>query len=241
MFYDQTAFDIRFEWGEQGVSRLRPLSEVVIIVDVLSFSTAVTIATGNGAIVFPYRGPAEAAEAFAHSHQAELADWRRQTGGYTLSPASLRHIPAGARLVLPSPNGSTLTLLAPPTPVIAGCLRNGRAVAAFAGQLGRAVTVIAAGERWPDDSLRPALEDMLGAGAIIRHLDGRKSPEALAAEAAFHHAGPDLLATLQGCASGRELVERGFGADVGLAAAVDADSAVPLLQEEAYVNQRQPT
>jgi 2-phosphosulfolactate phosphatase len=31
-------FDIRFEWGLQGVLQLAPISDVVIIVDVLSFS-----------------------------------------------------------------------------------------------------------------------------------------------------------------------------------------------------------
>ena len=52
--------------------------------------------------------------------------------------------------------------------VLAGCLRNARAVAEFAQQAGRTFNVIPSGERWRDGSMRPALEDALGAGAILR-------------------------------------------------------------------------
>ena len=48
--------------------------------------------------------------------------------------------------------------------MIAGGLRNAAAVAAAAARAGDVVGVIAAGERWPDGSLRPAIEDLLGAG-----------------------------------------------------------------------------
>ena len=41
MFYDQAEFDIRCEWGIEGLEKLAIISDVVIIVDVLSFSTCV--------------------------------------------------------------------------------------------------------------------------------------------------------------------------------------------------------
>jgi phosphosulfolactate phosphohydrolase-like enzyme len=47
MFYDQTEYAIRFEWGAPGVDVLAVCSDVVIIVDVLSFSTCVDIATAS--------------------------------------------------------------------------------------------------------------------------------------------------------------------------------------------------
>ena len=48
MFYDQSEFDIRQEWGLRGVEVLAPISDVVIVVDVLSFSTCVDVAVGRG-------------------------------------------------------------------------------------------------------------------------------------------------------------------------------------------------
>jgi len=51
------------------------------------------------------------------------------------------------------------------------------------------VAVIASGERWPDGSLRPALEDLLGAGAVLAALRkqhaGPLSPEAAEAADCF--------------------------------------------------------
>jgi 2-phosphosulfolactate phosphatase len=117
-------------------------------------------------------------------------------------------------------------------------LRNNRAVAEFASRSGRTITVVAAGERWWEDGrLRPALEDLLGAGAIISHLRGSRSPEAVAAVAVFRHFEPDLVKTLKQCASGKELIEKGFTPDVELAGQVDCSSAVPVLREGAFVNQ----
>ena len=46
---------MRFEWGAQAIRFLAPHCEAVILVDVLSFSTATDVALGRGAVVFPYR------------------------------------------------------------------------------------------------------------------------------------------------------------------------------------------
>jgi 2-phosphosulfolactate phosphatase len=133
--------------------------------------------------------------------------------------------------------------------VIAGCLRNAAAVGRFLRGSPGAVTVIAAGERWPDGSLRPALEDLLGAGAILaalRNLDGSPAPDALrgvgpfslsseaeAARACFE-ATADVAAAVHGCASGRELIEGGFGDDVAIAVEIDACQVVPVLADGAF-------
>src|SRR5215813_7135988 len=235
MTFDQQEFDIRCEWGAHGIAALAPISDVIIIIDVLSFSTSVEVAVTQGAMVFPYRWRDDTARAYAVSIGAILADPGRHPRRYSLSPASLTRIPTGTRLVLPSPNGATLTLAAQPTPVLAGCLRNARAVAAVAQKYGRKIAVIPAGERWKDDgSLRPAFEDLIGAGAIISHLNGRRSPEALVTLAAFRAVESDLDNALRQCSSGKELIEWGFATDVMLAAQLDVSACAPLLVNDAY-------
>lgn len=236
MIFDQSEFDLRCEWGEQGVAKLAPVSDVVIIVDVLSFSTSVEIATNNGATIFPYRWKNESALDYAKSVNAELASSQRKcTDGYSLSPSSLRNIPAGTRLVLPSPNGATLTLCTGQTPTLAGCLHNCEAVAHFAQSYGTRVAVIPAGERWEDGSLRPSWEDLVGAGAILSYLAGRLSPEAEAAVAVFHAVKDGLETALSRCSSGKELVARGFSRDIEIASAINTSSCVPLFTHNAYI------
>ena len=234
MIYNQADYAVRCEWGAQGVAQLAPISDVVIIVDVLSFTTCVEIAVSRGATVYPFGFRNDSARTYAVAVGALLANHRRSAAGYTLSPASLLTLPAGARIVLPSPNGSTLSISTGATPTLAGCLRNAQAVAAAALTFGERIAVIPAGERWRDGSLRPAWEDWAGAGAIIAHLPGRRSPEAAAALAAFTAARDDLYAALCGCASGKELIEGGFGGDVRLAAGLNVSEVAPLLTQGAY-------
>jgi 2-phosphosulfolactate phosphatase len=236
MRFDQGEFDIRCEWGIAGVRHFAANSDAIVIVDVLSFSTCVAIAVGRGAVVYPYRWQDESATAYANSLGAVLAGSRRQSlSGYSLSPASLLNIPAGTRLVLPSPNGATLSLATGPVPTFAGCLRNAQALAQALPQVGARISLIPAGERWPDGSLRPAFEDLIGAGAIIHRLPGAKSPEAAMAEAAFLHFRAQLPDCLRRCSSGTELIDRGFARDVEVTAALDQETCAPVLRAGAYV------
>jgi len=231
-FYDQSAYEIRCEWGEQGVAALAPISDVVIIVDVFSFTTCVDLATAQGVTVYPYRG--DDAAGFAQTVGATLAS-KWGGSGYSLSPHSLTQLPADLHLVLPSPNGSTLSLGTGATPTLAGCLRNYKAVAAAALTMGKRIAVIPAGERWfPDPALRPAYEDWLGAGALISELAGTLSPEARAARAAFRDAEPDLANLIAHCSSAREHLARGYPQNVALAAARNVSACVPQLIDGAY-------
>jgi 2-phosphosulfolactate phosphatase len=210
----------------------------LVVIDVLSFTTAVTVAVGRGMAVLPYRLSDPGAEAFAAAHGAELAVRRRdasQDHPWSLSPVALASAPFTPSLVLPSPNGSAIAAAAEGV-VVAACLRNAAAAASWAlrsgyGMAKRPIAVIAAGERWPDGSLRPALEDGLGAGAVLHHLrlaGCELSPEA-AAMAATYKASEDIGAAVHACASALELKAIGFSADVDLAAERDVDAHVPVL------------
>jgi 2-phosphosulfolactate phosphatase len=238
MIYDQSEFELRCECGAQGIAQLAFISDVVVIIDILSFSTCVEIATHNGAIIFPYQWKDNSALDYAKSIQAELAKNRSSKDGYSLSPTSLTQILKGTKLVLPSPNGSSLTLQTGKTPTLTGCLRNCEAVAQLAQTYGSKIAVIPAGEKWEDDTLRPAFEDLIGAGAILSYLNGSLSPEAETAIAVFHTFKNDLLAYLKRCSSGKELIARGFESDVELAAAFNVSDCVPLFTKNAYINSK---
>ena len=237
--FDQAEYEIRCEWGPAGVEQLAPISDVVVIVDVLSFTTCVDIAVGRGATVFPCLWKDERAKELAEQHNAVLAS-RRGEGDFSLSPASLATIPQDMRLVLPSPNGSTLSMATGAVPTFAGCLRNASAVAVAAAAVGSRIAVIAAGERWQDGegSLRPAIEDWLGAGAILAQLPGRFSPEAQLAADSFKGALPTLGARVLGASSGKELAQRGFVEDVVLATQWNTSNCAPRLVDGAYVDGR---
>lgn len=230
---------VHCEWGLNGVELLRDRAAVVVIVDVLSFSTAVDVAVHRQARIhpFPY-GDEDAARDEAARVGARLAASRWSGGQLSLSPASLMKLNPGERLLLPSPNGSKLSLACGRAQVIAGCLRNARAVAAKALKLaeGRDIAVIPAGERWGDGSLRPAVEDLIGAGAVIEALGFDGEAEAVVARDAFRCARPHLKATLLNCRSGRELIEREHELDVEIAAELDVSHCAPVLRDGAYEN-----
>lgn len=227
---------MRFEWGFQGVRLVGSLADVVIIIDALCFSTCVDIAVSRGAAVLPYQWKDQRAREYAGEMGAELATPREEGGVFSLSPASMLNAAEGSRIILPSPNGSELSVTAEALGriVLTGCFRNCRAVAKYAASRGDKIAVIACGERWPDGSTRPAVEDVAAAGAVIAQLPGTCSPEASVAKAAWNCAKEDLGKFLESCASGRELTERGYQQDVRLAAELNASAAVPMLQEHAY-------
>jgi 2-phosphosulfolactate phosphatase len=249
----QRPFAVRFGWGHEDLVALAPVSDVLIIVDVLRFTTAVSVAVGRGARVLPYRWRDATARRFAAEQDALLGGARDDPDTpWSLSPADLAGIPRGTRLVLPSPNGAALSAAAidlGASLLLAGSLRNATPVGRVAaGRItaGDAVAVIAAGERWPAATrhggpLRPAVEDLLGAGAVIARTvaagglaRARVSPEARAAMAAFLAAEGDLHDELRGSVSGRELLALGWDDDVAAAAALDADPVAAVLEGNAF-------
>jgi 2-phosphosulfolactate phosphatase len=233
--FTQEGFACRCEWGPGAVSALAP-ADVIIVVDVFSFTTCVDVAVSRGVAILPYAWNDPSAADYARAQGAELAGKRRRTR-YSLAPESYMDAPSGLRCVLPSPNGARVTLSAASSGavVLAGCLRNVRAVAAAAQRSGRTFNVVPAGERWPDGGLRPALEDALGAGAILAALPGSRSPEAQAMVAIFEARRDSLVETLDACGSGRELTGRGHLRDKLIAGDLDVSSGVPRFDGTAFV------
>jgi 2-phosphosulfolactate phosphatase len=119
------------EWGLAGVEAWTSKATAFVIVDVLSFSTAVSVAVERGASIIPFAyGDPEAAAIEAAARGALLASPKRALGGQlSLSPSSLRNVSPGARVLLPSPNGSRLSLATGAVPTFCASLRNAASVA----------------------------------------------------------------------------------------------------------------
>lgn len=236
----QRGYGVRFDWGLEGARRLAPGTAYAVVVDVLSFTTSVSVLVDAGTRVRPRAWHADAAD---DAGSVPVAVGRRAVTPerpWSLSPAALRSAPRTPELVLPSPNGSAIAAaIKNHCGLVAGSLRNAAAVGRWLRESGvgtpdRPLTVIAAGERWPDGSLRPAVEDLLGAGAVIAALGAAdRSPEAATAARAYA-AGTDLAGTIMDSASGRELAATGYTADVAIAVELDATDVVPVLRDGAF-------
>ncbi|MCZ4270980.1 2-phosphosulfolactate phosphatase [Maritalea porphyrae] len=222
---------VHVEWGERA---LDADAQTAVIVDCLSFSSALSVACSRGATVYPF-GLRDGAKRFAQLLDLQIVG-KRKGQGLSLSPPSLNQLTEGQRIVLPSPNGSNLTLFARQKHVLSGALRNAKSVTEVAQRLGENVIIVAAGERWQTDgTLRPAFEDWVAAGAIASYFsDGWDlSAEAKLAVASFQSLAGNLYDSLADCLSGKELIERGFVEDVEWAAKLDVSDVVPTLMREA--------
>lgn len=201
--FDQARYQLRFDWGLAGLRRLAP-ADVVVVVDVLRFSSTVTARLAAG-------------ETVPHDE--------------------------GAHAV--SRNGAAIaSAVGPDAVVLLGCLRNASAVArAILAEQGRraartSVNIVAAGELaglGADAGLRFAVEDQLGAGAVLGALEAlgldHTSPEAAAASESFRGLRPAVRHLLTASGSGQELLDTGRRDEVLAAAAHDADDVVPALRD----------
>ena len=203
--FDQSTYQVRLEWGVDGLARLAP-AEIVVVVDVLRFSTTVIDAV--------QRGERYRLDAAAHAVSIN-----------------------GAAVAAAAADAGALVLL--------GALTNASAVAAAAltEQQRRgartSIAVIAAGELGSVDArLRFAVEDQLGAGAVVDALGvlgiDHTSPDAAVAAESFRALRRAAKHLLTASGSGLELIERGRRDEVLAAAAVDAASLVPVLRDGVF-------
>jgi 2-phosphosulfolactate phosphatase len=247
--YSQPGYQVKVDWGAAGGDAIGLNATITAIVDILSFTTTLTVCVDNGIEVFPCRWHDGAAAAYAADRNAVLAvgrsEARSRPGQVSLSPTSIRYAHGIDRLVLPSPNGSAITrdLAGHGATIIGVALRNITAAADWAARRLRAevdssLAVIAAGERWADGSLRPAVEDLWGAGAYVAALANlgvrSLSPEAGAAVGAYAQVAGRIGEALEECASGRELLRYGFREDVEIAAELESSTAIPVLSGESF-------
>jgi 2-phosphosulfolactate phosphatase len=240
---------VRLAWGRRGAQSAAERGDILVVIDTLRFSTAAATAVHYGALIYPCAPDEALVTALAERVGGEVA-WHsarpRQPSSapprFTLSPRSYRLVEPGTRVVLPSPNGSTCCQYgARAAALFVGALVNAQAVAEAVSQLLSTATQLTAtllpcGERWraPDEEgvLRFALEDYLGAGAVLSALPFAQTIEAQACCATFQAMQDRLEAVLWECESGQELRAKGLGEDVRDAAQLNLYDTAPLLRAE---------
>jgi len=240
MFY--TACD--FKWGRQGAIDASKESDIIVIVDTLSFSTTVANALNMGVKIYPCALGDDPSE-LSNKYDAEIAVGRLEVpanGSFSLSPLTYKNVEENTKVVLPALNGGTCCKFAQSKSniVLIGTLVNARAIASYIMLLLDRmdklplISVIACGERYKetnaDGELRFAIEDYLGAGAIINELELEKTTEAILCEMAFKYSKDILRDMIWNCESGVELRDIGFGDDVKLASQLNSIDVVPALK-----------
>ncbi|MEH7495624.1 2-phosphosulfolactate phosphatase [Neobacillus niacini] len=246
--FSQSPYACRMEWGRRGAREAAERGDIIIIVDILSFSSTVVSALYFNAVIYPYPPYVDGKE-YAKKVNAEYILGRAEAakaGNPTLSPVTFTEEHSNKKYVLSSLNGAFCTWIGSKAKALfVGSLLNAAAVASAANRLRLKtkanITVILCGEQWSsgreeEDTLRPAMEDYIGAGAILSYLEGEKSPEAEVCMGAFLQAKPKLDALIWDSGSGRELRERGFAADVEHCSRLNVYQSVPILKEDHFVS-----
>ncbi len=201
--FDQSTYQVRLDWGLAGLERLA-VADVVVIVDVLQFSSRLADAVADGTEIEP----------------AEAAAWSTDA----VAPALAVTAAAG---------GAT---------VLVGGIRNASAVARAVQSIQErrqertSVALIAAGERDSSNDVRFAVEDHLGAGAIIAAMTDlgidHTSPDAAVAAEGFRALRRALGHLVSASGSAREATD---AEGVAAASRLDAESAVPVLRDRSFV------
>ncbi len=235
-----------FDWGPAGASRAAQRGDLVVLVDTLSFSTCAAIANMRQAYIYPCADRQEA-DRIKKSHGGEIAVGRKEVpyhGKFSLSPLTYADVDPGARIILPSPNGAVCSRCCSMAEfVMTGAFVNARALALAVNEILKHrvlnTTVIACGERVETDiadNIRWAIEDYLGAGAIISYLRTSKSIEAQLCESVFIRNHDRINVIMLECESGRELSNLGFRNDVIYSAQLNLCQSVPILRNGRFEN-----
>ena len=243
--FNQSPYQCRMDWGTRGVLEASKRGDIIILVDILSFSSAVTSAVHHGVIIYPFTGIGDINE-FGEKINADVCLLDRMKARElnlpSLSITSFNESHKDKKYVVSSINGATCVSVAGENDYIfLGCLLNSTAVAKTANQVQEEkllnITVIASGERWSSlgnepKELRPNIEDYLGAGAILELLNGTKSPEAKVCISSYQNSKKEIVELIKDSSTGREVINMGFPEDVEFSSQVGLFNEVPILTKD---------
>jgi 2-phosphosulfolactate phosphatase len=213
--FDQSSYQVRLEWGVAGLQRLAP-TDIVVVVDVLRFSSTVTDAVASGRTV-------SLTDAVGWSRNGAATAAAAEATGATVLLGSLRNASAVARAVLEIQNRrqqrTSVSVIAAGELTDAGELRFAVEDQLGAGTIIAALSDLGADHTSPDAAA--ACESARGLRRAMRHLltasgSGKELADGVDATARIQAAG--LIPT-----------------ETAAAAEVDASDAVPVLVDGVFV------
>nr|MBA4405257.1 2-phosphosulfolactate phosphatase [Nanoarchaeum sp.] len=240
--------EVKLDWGTEGLNFAVKNNNIVVVVDVLRFSSAVVTAIANGFVIYPISN-FEKGKIFADSIGAEISG---ETGKskFSLSPLSFlkNRDNKNKKVVLYSPNGAACCELVKNGCIAyIGSLLNAKVVGKQAFKIAKNknlnVTIVAAGEKratisgekvlyTKENSRRVfAVEDYLGCGAIISYINLPKSPEAEICESAFVGLKDKLKELLFNSFSGRYLMQNNKSKDVDFVSQLNYYNVIPVISK----------
>ncbi|OGC41455.1 hypothetical protein A2Y85_05890 [candidate division WOR-3 bacterium RBG_13_43_14] len=238
---------IDIDWAIEGLRYALDRGNIVVIVDTLRFSTATVTAVNNGFTIYPV-STRQSGMKLARKLGAHLAG-RPGRSKYSISPHCYikNRSDPNKEVVLFSPNGATCSESVKAGQIaLIGCLLNARAIADYlyriCHELRKDATVIAAGEQRAFKTgnritydLKAgyrvfAIEDYLGAGAIIDQCRLSRTTEAQLCARAFSSVRSRLIFFLKSSFSGRYLVEHHLQKDIEHATKLNLYNVLPVVR-----------
>ena len=236
---------VRLAWGRRGARDAAERGDILVVVDTLRFSTAAATAVHHGALIYPcatdealYTALAQRVGGEVALHHAASADT------HPLQPlaALISGGSAGARIVLPSPNGSTCSQYGSRAPALfVGALVNAQAMAGAVSHLLIEPT-ISMSPYWPaaNAGAYPMKRARCASPWKTTSARGRsfcayaflQTMEAQVCAATFQAMRDQLDMALWECESGQELRDKGLGEDVRFAAQLNVYDTAPVLRGE---------
>lgn len=233
-------------------SRLDPAcrfatGRAVAVIDVIRATTTITMALHQGCVgVMPVRTLSEARTVARRLGKRALLAGERdaeRAAGFELgnSPAEYgRERVKGKTIVLTTTNGTRAFQAVSGAQVIIACsFLNVSAAARWLADAGFDILIVCAGRHGYF-----CLEDVVGSGMLIdrvlsiSHETIELSDAAWAAHRLFVTYRGDLLGMLRGCQWGREIIHKGFGADLEICAQVDLTDIVPVMRDGCLIAKR---
>jgi 2-phosphosulfolactate phosphatase len=226
-------------WGPTGVREAIARNDLVVVVDVLRFSSTVTTAVANGFTIIPLSDPRKAERLSIDTGMP--VSGKTGVARYSLSPLDYVNPKQVEELILVSSNGGACVEEIPGGGTgFIGCFLNartlGRVMRGISEREGRNVTVVAAGEV-PEDqadgplALRFAIEDYLACGLIFFELKLGLTADATLCMRAYESSKMDYLDLIKRSESGRYLITRGHEYDISHCVQRSIYEIVPVISE----------